>query len=180
VPECHCLLAAFGSSMCWQPPGGPSLAGGGRQPYMTPIYGFPRRGGATVAYSTLIDRPDQNIFAEPGDVLTVFHRPRTFSVFGASGKNAAIEFNSEKLSLTEALAKTGGLNDDRADATAVFLFRYERTTVVRTLGQPVASDAPAGWSPIACRLGLGEAKSLLSQIVGPVLTGLVTCSTSAC
>lgn len=170
------------------------------------------RGGisATVPYSTLIDQPDQNIFAEPDDVLTVLHRPQTFTVLGATGKNAAIEFNAEKLSLGEALAKAGGLNDDRADPAAVFLFRYEPIRIVRALGQPAATDAPAGWSPIAYRLDLGDAKSLLlarefpvhdrdiifvggaeshnlnqaftalSLIVGPILTGIVTCTAVAC
>ena len=53
-------------------------------------------------------------------------QPKTFSAFGATGQNAAITFTSERLSLSEALAKAGGLLDDRVDPRAVFLFRYER------------------------------------------------------
>jgi polysaccharide biosynthesis/export protein len=170
------------------------------------------RGGvtATVPLATLVADPDQDIFAEPGDVLTLIRRPQTFSVFGATGKNSAITFNSEKLSLSEALAKAGGLLDDRADPSAVFLFRYEPLSVVRALGQPVATEAPPDVSPIVYRLDLSDAKSYLfarqfpvrdkdiifvadaesrpvykfflalSQIAGPVETGLITCANARC
>jgi polysaccharide biosynthesis/export protein len=170
------------------------------------------RGGvtATVPLATLVADPDQDIFAEPGDVLTLIRRPQTFSVFGATGKNSAITFNSEKLSLSEALAKAGGLLDDRADPSAVFLFRYEPLSVVRALGQPVATETPPDVSPIVYRLDLSDAKSYLfarqfpvrdkdiifvadaesrpvykfflalSQIAGPVETGLITCANARC
>lgn len=170
------------------------------------------RGGitATVPLATLVANPEENIFAEPGDVLTLVRRQQTFSAFGASGKNAAITFDSERLTLAEALAKAGGLLDDRADPRAVFLLRYEPISVVRALGQPVATGAPDGVSPIVYRLDLNDAKSYplarefpvrdkdiifvanaelariykgfsaLSSVVGPVLTGLLTCQNTKC
>src|SRR5207237_8414011 len=78
------------------------------------------RGGltATVSLATLVDHPDQNIFAEPGDVLTVIRRPQTFSAFGASGKNDANTFGRANLSLADALAKAGGPAHDPAHAIA--------------------------------------------------------------
>ena len=86
------------------------------------------------------------------------------SPFGAVGRNAvganyAITFDSDRLSLAEALAKRGGLLDDRADPSAVFLLRYEPDSLVHALGQPIATAAPDGISPIVYRLDLGEAKS---------------------
>ena len=160
---------------------------------------------ATVSLATLVSDPSQDIYAEPGDVLTLVRRPQIFSVFGATGKNTVVTFNSDKLPLSDALAKAGGLNDDKADPRAVFLFRYEPESVVRALGQPMATDAPAGISPVAYRLDLMDAKSYLlakrfavhdqdviyvanaraqavyqaftalSQVVGPVETGFLTC-----
>jgi polysaccharide biosynthesis/export protein len=170
------------------------------------------RGGltATVSLATLVDHPDQNIFAEPGDVLTVIRRPQTFSAFGASGKNDAITFGSENLSLAEALAKAGGLLDDRADPRAVFLLRYEPVSLVHALGQPIATAAPNGISPIVYRLDLRDAKSYplaqefrvrdkdiifvanaelagvykgfnaLSKLTGPIITGLLVCQNGGC
>jgi polysaccharide biosynthesis/export protein len=186
-----------------------AAAGGSKAP---PHDTFVRlsRGGvtATVPLATLVADPDQNIFAEPGDVLTLEKQPRTFSVFGAAGKNTAITFASERLSLTEALAKSGGLRDDRADPSAVFLFRYEPVDIVQALGQPVADRAPAGVSPIVYRLDLREAKSYLlakrfpvqdkdiifvadaeavpvtqalqalSRITGPITSALLICQTT--
>jgi polysaccharide biosynthesis/export protein len=121
------------------------------------------RGGVTasVPLATLVADPGQDIFAEPGDVLTLVRRPQTFSVFGATGKNAALTFTTARLSLTEALAKAGGLLDDRADPRAVFLFRYEPLGLVQALGQPIATGAHDGLSPIVYRLDLREAESYL-------------------
>jgi polysaccharide export outer membrane protein len=186
-----------------------AAAGGAKAP---PHETFVRlsRGGvtATVPLATLVADPEQNIFAEPGDVLTLERQPQTFSVFGAAGKNAAITFASERLSLTEALAQSGGLRDDRADPSAVFLFRYEPVDIVQALGQPLADRAPAGVSPIVYRLDLREAKSYLlakrfpvqdkdiifvanaetvpvtealqalSRVTGPITSALLICQTT--
>src|SRR5207302_69700 len=191
-----------------------AAVGGARAP-MSETYVRLSRGGltATVPLATLVANPEQNIFAEPGDVLTLVRRPKTYTVFGATGvgavgQNSAISFLSERLSLAEALARTGGLLDERADARAIFLLRYEPVELVRALGQPVATGATEGGSPIAYRLDLKEAKSYLlarrfpvhdkdiifvanaeiqpvfrafralSQIVGPVETALITCQTA--
>ena len=190
-----------------------AIAGGGGAPAAVhDIFVQLSRGGvtATVPLATLIAHPEEDIYAEPGDVLTLVRRPQTYTVFGATGRNAAITFNSAKLSLAEALAKAGGLLDERADASAVFLFRYEPDSVVRALGQPIAAGAPQGLSPIAYRLDLRQANSYLlakrfpvrdkdiifaadaethrlykffralSQVVGPVETGLLTCINANC
>ena len=188
-----------------------AAAGGAQAPVHDTFVALSRDGvTATVPLATLVADPGQDIFAEPGDVLTLVRQPQTFSVFGATGKNSAITFNSEKLSLTEALAKAGGLLDDRADASAVFLFRYEPVNLVRALGQPVATDAPPGVSPVVYRLDLREAKSYLlarrfpvrdkdiifvsdadfagvykafagiSNVTGPIITGFLTCQSTKC
>ncbi len=170
------------------------------------------RGGVTVTVplATLIADPEQNIYAAPGDTLTLIRQPQTFSVFGATGKNTAITFTQDRLTLSEALAKAGGLLDERADPRAVFLFRYEPIETVRALGQPVAGGARDGVSPVAYRLDLHEAKSYLlakrfevhdkdvifvadaeirpvyqffnalSQITGPIETGFIVCQNSKC
>ncbi len=198
-------------------PGGDRLlevvaaAGGANAPPHETFVQLSRAGlTATVSLATLVDHPDQNIFAEPGDVLTVIRRPQTFSAFGATGKNDAITFGSENLSLAEALAKAGGLLDDRADPRAVFLLRYEPVSLVHALGQPIATAAPDGISPIVYRLDLGDAKSYplaqefrvrdkdiifvanaelagvykgfnaLSKLTGPIITGLLVCQNGGC
>jgi len=63
------------------------------------------------------------------------------------------------VSLSEALAKAGGLADDSADPQAVFLLRYENTAVVTALGEPAMPGAGSGWSPVAYRLDLADVRS---------------------
>jgi polysaccharide biosynthesis/export protein len=170
------------------------------------------RGGVTasVPLATLIADPAQDIYARPGDVLTLQRRPQTFSVLGAAGKNAAINFSRDRLSLAEALAEAGGLLDQQADPRAVFLFRYEPDAIVRALGEPIATDAHGEVSPIVYRLNMKKAEAYLlarrfpvhnkdvifvadapsqrvyyffealQNITGPVVSGLLACQYATC
>jgi polysaccharide export outer membrane protein len=58
-------------------------------------------------------------------VITALFQPLSFTVLGATGKNEEINFEAQGITLAQALARAGGLNDARADARAVFLFRFE-------------------------------------------------------
>jgi polysaccharide export outer membrane protein len=149
-------------------PGGDRLlqviaAAGGADAPVHETYVRLSRGGvtATIPLAVLVAEPKEDIYAEPGDVLTLERHPRTFSVFGAAGKNSTLTFTGERMSLAEALAKAGGLVDTRADPKAVFLFRYEPVALVRALGEPDPADSPSGLSPVAYRLDLHQAKSYL-------------------
>ena len=187
-------------------------AAGGASAPVHDIFVQLSRGGitATTPLATLVADPEENIFAEPGDVLTLLRWPQTFSAFGATGRNAAITFTSERLSLAEALGKAGGLIDERADPRAVFLFRYEAISIVRALGQPIATEARGEVSPIVYRLDLSDAKSYplarefpvhdkdiifvadaelagiykafagISNVTGPIITGFLTCQATKC
>jgi polysaccharide export outer membrane protein len=198
-------------------PGGERLvdviaaAGGAQAPVHDTFVALSRDGvTATVPLATLVDHPEENIFARPGDMLTLVQRPQTFSVFGATGKNAAIRFTRDRLSLSEALAQAGGLLDDKADPRAVFLFRYEPDSVVQALGQPLATQTPKGVSPVAYRFDLNDPNSYLlarqfpvrdkdivfvanaeieplyrfftalQNVTGPVVTGFLVCQNGNC
>jgi protein involved in polysaccharide export with SLBB domain len=167
------------------------------------------RGGvtATIPFERLVADPAEDIYARPGDVVTLVRIPQTFSVFGATGRNAEITFDTEKLTLSEALAKSQGLRDDLANPKGVFLFRYEPGSIVRALGQPLAARASEEGSPVAYRFDFSDANSylladqfpvrdkdiifvadagavqvqklftLLQTVTGPVITGLLVCRT---
>ena len=146
-----------------------AAAGGAR----TPVYEtFVRlsRGGvtATIPMEALVSEPQENIYAEPGDVLTVVRAPRTFTVFGATGQNNEINFPSAKLTLAEALAKAGGLQDARSDPAGIFLFRYEPVSVLEALGQGPASATPDGRARVVYRLNLRDAKAYFAAERFPV------------
>jgi polysaccharide export outer membrane protein len=161
----------------------------------------------TIPLEQLIAEPSENIYARPGDVLTLVRIPQTFSVFGATGRNDSITFDTEKLTLSQALAKSQGLRDDLANPKGVFLFRYESPSVLRALGLPLATRTSDGKSPVAYRFDFSDAASylladqfpvrdkdiifvadagaiqvqklftLLQTVTGPVITGLLVCRT---
>ena len=79
----------------------------------------------------------------PGDRVDVVRRPRTFSVFGAAGRVAQINFPTPGFSLAEAVAQAGGPDDARADPTAVFVFRDTPAASVDAAGNPTAAERPS-------------------------------------
>jgi polysaccharide export outer membrane protein len=68
--------------------------------------------------------PD-DVLLIPGDRIDVLHRPRSFTVFGATTKVSQVSFENSAVSLAEAVARIGGPTDSQADPRAVFLFRYD-------------------------------------------------------
>jgi polysaccharide export outer membrane protein len=181
-----------------------AAAGGARAPVYETFVRLSRDGiTATIPMEALVSDPAENIYAQPGDVLTLVRLPQSFTAFGATGANAQFPFTSEKMTLVEALAKAGGLQDMRSDPAGVFLFRFEPPRVVRALGRPQLGTGPGGSSPVVYRLDLRNAKSyflaqrfpledkdiiyvanadlnelqkfftLLNTLTGPVITGIV-------
>jgi polysaccharide export outer membrane protein len=68
--------------------------------------------------------PD-DVLLIPGDRIDVLHRPRSFTVFGATNRVSQVSFENSTVSLAEAVARVGGPTDSQADPRAVFLFRYD-------------------------------------------------------
>ena len=85
---------------------------------------------ATMPLDLIIEDPKQNIPLQPGDVLTALYQPWTISILGATGRNQDLPFEARGISLAQALARTGGLNDNRADPGGVFVFRFEEANLV--------------------------------------------------
>ena len=86
----------------------------------------------------------QNIVLQSDDVVTLYYQPYSFTVLGAAGKNEEVRFEGVGLTLSQALGRIGGLQDDRADAKGVFLFRWENPRAVpvgaAAVGLPVDPD----------------------------------------
>jgi polysaccharide export outer membrane protein len=89
---------------------------------------------ATVPFGALVYEPSNNIFTRPQDTIYVYREPQTFVAFGASGQQGQFNFEAWRISLAEAVAKAGGLNDTLADPAAVFLYRGEALEVAEKLG----------------------------------------------
>lgn len=124
-----------------------SRAGGPRFPAYETVVTLQR--GSVVDRALLADiagRPEQNIQLRAGDVVFVSREPRYFLALGATGPTATLSpvnrrmpFEDARLNLGDAIARAGGLQEDRADPRAVFVFRNERARVLQAIGVPVPS-----------------------------------------
>lgn len=112
---------------------------------------------ATMPLDLLIRDPRQNILLKPGDVVTALYQPQSYSVLGATGKNEEIPFEAQGISLVQALARAGGLIDNRADARAVFVFRFEDAKLVDA-GDATSSTSD-GAVPVVYQINLRDPAS---------------------
>lgn len=113
-----------------------------------------------VPFQTLLNTPRENIFARPGDTMTVVQYPLTFTAIGATGRNSVNQFDATGISLEEAVGKAAGLNDDRADPEGVFVFRYEPISVVRDYPGLTPQQAALNLVPTVYLINMREPASL--------------------
>lgn len=102
-----------------------------------------QRGGVSESaiLADIVDDPRLNLQLAPDDTIIVARQQRYFLALGAVGQSASITqlnrrfaFEDRRLSLGDAIARAGGLQDDRANPSAVFLFRFERRALLERLG----------------------------------------------
>ena len=138
-----------------------AAAGGFRTPVHETFISLTRGNHtARAPIHTILANPSENIYVRPGDVLTVERTPQTFTVAGATGANGVVPFDARGLSLEEAIGKAGGLQDNRADPSGVFVLRYEPENLVREFPQAAAAPLQPRWTPIAYRLDLRDPSAL--------------------
>ena len=108
----------------------------------------------------VIQSPRENVPLAPGDVVTVLFQPLSFTALGATGQNAEIAFEAQGISLAQALARAGGVQDARSDARGVFVFRFEDANGV-TDEQRAGPTTPDGKVPVVYRVDLTDPVSFL-------------------
>jgi len=106
---------------------------------------------------TIIRDPQQNIPLLPGDVVTALHQPLSFTALGALSKNEEVDFGGQGITLSQALARVGGLQDQRADAQGVFVFRLEDAKAL-SWPKPAVANAD-GQVPVIYRINLRDPRS---------------------
>jgi len=116
---------------------------------------------------TIIRDPNQNVPLQPGDVITALFQPLSFTTLGAAVRNAEIDFEAQGITLAQALARAGGLQDQRSDARGVFIFRFEPKDALNWPSQPVEAT-PEGKVPVIYRLNLDDPKSFLVSQSFPI------------
>jgi polysaccharide export outer membrane protein len=119
-----------------------------------------------MALDSVIRDPKQNIVLQPGDVVTALFQPLSFTVLGATGKNEEINFEAQGITLAQALGRAGGLQDARADARAVFIFRLEDSKALDWATPP--KTTPEGRVPVIYQVNLKDPASFFVAQSFPV------------
>jgi polysaccharide export outer membrane protein len=95
-----------------------------------------------IPFGALLYEPVNNIYVRPQDTIFIYSEPQTFLAFGATGSQAGslggnnrqFTFGAWRISLADAIARSGGLADLQADPASVFLYRGETREVAQLLG----------------------------------------------
>ena len=138
-----------------------AAAGGVRQPVGKITIQITRGGRVqTLPLEKVIESPNENVALAPGDVVTAIFQPSSFTVLGATGKNQEINFEAQGISVAQGLARAGGLEDNRADARGLFIFRFEEPLALSE-SQRAGPTTPDGKVPVIYRLDLKDPASFL-------------------
>lgn len=134
-----------------------ATAGGPRQPVGQTTVQITRGGTiAVMPLEKIVEDPRQNVRMVADDIVTVLHQPYSFIALGAVARNAEIPFEGKGISLAQALARTGGLRDDRANIRGIFVFRLESPEALDASRLTDARMTERGLVPVVYRLDLSD------------------------
>ena len=78
-----------------------------------------------IPLSLVLSNPQFNVHLQQNDVITLINKPSSFISMGATGATREVRFEAIGIDLSQALGRIGGLNDNKANAKGVFVFRYQ-------------------------------------------------------
>jgi polysaccharide export outer membrane protein len=95
------------------------------------------RGGETRSdpLQEVYDKAAKNVSLRPGDTVVLRKRSLNFLAFGSTGKVGSFPITSEDLSLSAAVAASGGPDDFEANPSTIFVYRQEPLSLLRSLGR---------------------------------------------
>lgn len=132
-------------------------AGGVRQPVDKVLIQVTRDNiVVTRPLGAIIRDPRENVPLMSNDVITALYQPYSFQALGALGANAEVPFEGTGISLAQAIARVGGLQDNRANIKGIFIFRFEDPAALPPdvrLGAPLT---PEGKVPVIYRVDMSN------------------------
>ncbi|HWW22226.1 MAG TPA: polysaccharide biosynthesis/export family protein, partial [Steroidobacteraceae bacterium] len=137
-----------------------AAAGGVKQPVNKTTIQVTRANSVySLPLETIIRDPRQNIALVPGDVVTALFQPYSFTALGATGRVDEVNFETQGITLAQALARANGLIDARSNAKGVFVFRLEPPNAL-TWPHPPKYTTPQGLVPTVFRIDMTDPQSL--------------------
>jgi polysaccharide export outer membrane protein len=144
-------------------------AGGVRQPVDKVLIQVTRANTVvTRPLGAIIRDPRENVPLMSNDVVTALYQPYTFQALGALGSNAEVPFEGTGISLAQAIARVGGLQDNRANIKGVFIFRFEDPAALPAemrLGAPLT---PEGKVPVIYRVDMSNPSTFFAMQTFPM------------
>ena len=116
------------------------------------------RGGSvrTAYFSEILRNPASNIYLKPTDTLVVRTRPWSYVTLGATGQSLH-PFLAGRMTVAEALGSSNGMEDNRANPEAVFVYRLETPSLLNRLGGTYHGGNAEG-VPVIYHLNLRDPK----------------------
>ena len=134
-----------------------ALAGGTKAPAHETFVTLVRGGSSVrIPMQAMLTDPAENVYVRPGDVISVARDPQTFTAAGATGQNAVVPFEGIGITLDQAIARTGGLADSRADPAGVFVIRYEQPSDYDQLGLRRPDAGTPSQVPVIYRVNMRD------------------------
>jgi polysaccharide export outer membrane protein len=101
----------------------------------------------------VFDIAKKNIPLRPSDTIVLRKRPLSFLSFGATGRIASHPLTVEDVTLSDAVAASGGPSDLQANPSTIFVYRVEPSAMLRALGK-TPSAGPT--TPVVYQLNLHD------------------------
>lgn len=109
-----------------------------------------------IPMQAILSDPNENVFVRPGDTVSIAREVQTFTAAGATGTTAVVPFEAMGITLDQAIARAGGINDNRANPEGVFVIRYERPQDYDQLGLVRPEAGPLNQIPTIYRLNMRD------------------------
>jgi polysaccharide export outer membrane protein len=118
-----------------------ALAGGPRGAERDSLVRITRDGSAwTVNLARVVADPSLDVELSPGDRVMVTPHPTYFYAFGAVGRPGEQPFDADEVSMVRTLARISGLDDQRANARGVFVFRRQDAALTARVAGAIRPD----------------------------------------
>ncbi|MDG1286912.1 MAG: polysaccharide biosynthesis/export family protein [Rickettsiales bacterium] len=116
----------------------------------------------TARILSLLKRPQNNIFVRPNDIISLKKEELYYNVLGAVTESGRVALSEEKVMLADAIARAGGLDIERAEASSVLIYREEKKEVLQGIGAQIESPqlAQRETIPTVYRVNLRDPKGV--------------------